>query len=75
MRSAFAYVLLNFRKHLRAVPGVDPRSSGSWFDGWNGAIDAPRLPGPLARPKTWLASGGWRRGGGPIDVREKPRRS
>jgi hypothetical protein len=29
------YVLLNFRKHLRAPPGIDPRSSGPHFSGWH----------------------------------------
>ena len=28
VRNALVYVLLNFRKHLRAMPGIDPRSSG-----------------------------------------------
>ena len=28
-RRGLVYVLLNFRKHLRAAPGVDPRSSGA----------------------------------------------
>jgi hypothetical protein len=41
VRAGLAYVLLNFRKHLRAAPGLDPRSSGIWFDGWRAtpAID------------------------------------
>jgi len=26
---------MNFRKHLRAAPGIDPCSSGRWFDGWS----------------------------------------
>src|SRR5262245_60515844 len=34
VRHALVYVLLNFRKHLRASAGIDPRSSGPWFDGW-----------------------------------------
>ena len=34
VRRALAYVLLNFRKHLRAAPGIDPCSSGIWFEGW-----------------------------------------
>ena len=29
VRHAIAYVLLNFRKHLRAPAGIDPRSSGA----------------------------------------------
>jgi putative transposase len=72
VRSAFVYVLLNFRKHLRAAPAVDPRSSGAWFAGWTRAppavIDAP----PVVAPRTWLAVRGWRRAGGAIDWRESP---
>jgi hypothetical protein len=75
VRHALAYVLLNFRKHLRGAPGVDPRSSGQWFDGWSHMATAPVLPGAIAPPRTWLASAGWRRSGGAIDVHETPRRS
>jgi len=75
VRHALVYVLLNFRKHLRALPGVDPRSSGVWFDGW---AQPPRRPtgqplvAPVATPRTWLGAVGWRRAGGPIDWRESP---
>lgn len=72
VRNALAYVLLNFRKHLGAVPSVDPRSSGIWFDGWSGASPPSAGPSPLSRSRTWLASEGWLRGGGLIDVRELP---
>jgi hypothetical protein len=41
MRASMVYVLLNFRKHLRAPAGVDPRSSGPHFSGW---YRAPRRP-------------------------------
>jgi REP element-mobilizing transposase RayT len=75
VRHALAYVLLNFRKHLRAAPSIDPRSSGRWFDGWRDPPATATLPGTLSRPRTWLASVGWQRGGGPIDVREVPGRS
>src|SRR5215813_8074595 len=34
MRTSLVYVLLNFRKHLNAPAGLDPRSSGSDFSGW-----------------------------------------
>jgi hypothetical protein len=44
MRLALVYVLLNFRKHLCAAPGVDPRSSGRWFDGWSSEEEPPLLP-------------------------------
>jgi hypothetical protein len=72
MRLALVYVLLNFRKHLRAAPGVDPRSSGPWFDGWAHELTQPAALSPVRRPRTWLASVGWRRAGGPIACRETP---
>src|SRR6185369_5047940 len=36
VRNALVYVLANFRKHSRGprAAGVDPFSSGAWFDGW-----------------------------------------
>jgi REP element-mobilizing transposase RayT len=71
VRRAIAYVLLNFRKHLRAPVGVDPRSSGPWFDGWARKITDGRTPSPTSRPRTWLAAVGWRRAG-LIDVHEAP---
>jgi len=63
VRNAITYVLLNFRKHLRAPAGVDPRSSGPWFDGWARPPPTPRDPRPTSAPRPWLASVGWRRGG------------
>ena len=72
MRTALVYVLLNFRKHLRAAPGVDPRSSGLWFDGWVHELTQAAAPSPVRQPRTWLASVGWRRAGGPIACRETP---
>jgi hypothetical protein len=63
VRHAIAYVLLNFRKHLNAGPGVDPRSSGMWFDGWKASFPSPSSPPLVRAPRTWLASIGWRRGG------------
>jgi REP element-mobilizing transposase RayT len=38
VRTALVYVLANFRKHSRRRlgPGIDPFSSGAWFDGWQG---------------------------------------
>jgi hypothetical protein len=37
VRAALVYVLANFRKHSRRRlgPGIDPFSSGAWFDGWD----------------------------------------
>jgi len=72
VRAAFVYVLLNFRKHLGAAPGIDPRSSGPWFDGWSCPAKPPPGPPPVAPARTWLARVGWRRGGGLIDPAEWP---
>jgi hypothetical protein len=72
VRNGIAYVLLNFRKHLRAPPIVDPRSSGPWFDGWTHALERPALPCPTVPPRSWLGSLGWRRAGGPISTHETP---
>ena len=127
VRTALVYVLANYRKHSRRrlAPGIDPFSSGAWFDGWrrdplleagsaqaNGSVGATNAgqPGPgaergpppadvvnigihdlshtghdalragirqpqhgaaprsipeppVSRPRTWLASVGWRRYG------------
>jgi hypothetical protein len=74
VRNAFIYVLQNVRKHLRAVRGLDPRSSAAWFDGWKDAPPWPAAvrPSPVARPKTWLARVGWLRHGR-IAIAEAPR--
>jgi hypothetical protein len=72
VRAALVYVLLNFRKHLRAGPGVDPCSSGAWFEGWAHGPKRPGGPSPVAVSRMWLASVGWRRGGGLIDCEEAP---
>ena len=72
MRRGLVYVLLNFRKHLRAPPCIDPRSSGARFDGWVRPPPPATQPCPVATPRTWLGSVGWRRGGGPVDIREMP---
>jgi REP element-mobilizing transposase RayT len=77
VRNALLYVLANFRKHARRPPraGIDPYSSGAWFDGWRGwqpMSDAPppfALRGPpvaetgVSAPTSWLARTGWRRHG------------
>jgi hypothetical protein len=74
VRNGLVYVLLNFRKHLRAPPAIDPRSSGRWFDGWAHSPPSCTQPCPVASPRTWLGSIGWRRAGGPIAVHERPAR-
>jgi putative transposase len=72
MRTSMVYVLLNFRKHLRAPACIDPRSSGPHFSGWQRAPAAPGVPPATAFPCTWMASIGWRRAGGPLRVEEHP---
>ena len=59
VRNALAYVLHNAKHHgLRAL-GIDPYSSGRWFDGWNRVRALPpRRPGATA--KSWLLRVGWR---------------
>jgi REP element-mobilizing transposase RayT len=71
VRNALAYVLLNARRHgaqagrvLSRAIGVDPASSGRWFEGWNGVF-APKCTDvpSVADPQTWLLAIGWRRWG------------
>jgi len=78
VRTALVYVIANFRKHSRGAvgPGIDPYSSGRWFDGWQlrpggKAADITPESVPVSRPRTWLARVGWRRGG-PIRLDEAP---
>jgi len=76
VRNALAYVLLNARRHaaeagrtLSRAVGIDPASSGRWFDGWrNGVARAPSPP--VAAPRSWLLAMGWRRRGllGPDEI-------
>jgi hypothetical protein len=72
VRRGLVYVLLNFRKHLRAPAGIDPRSSGPWFTGWRAPPRVLAQPSPVAPPTTWLASVGWRRAGGALHLAESP---
>ena len=72
MRISMVYVLLNFRKHLRAPACVDPRSSGPHFSGWQRPPAATDSPPATAPPATWMASVGWRRAGGPLRLEEHP---
>ena len=82
MRNTLRYVLLNAHKDARragAAPpsGVDPYSSGPWFDGWRGAPRgarpsvAARAAPPVTAPRSWLLGAGWRRGG-LLDWRDVP---
>jgi putative transposase len=72
MRASMVYVLLNFRKHLRAPACIDPRSSGPHFPGWQHAPVAIDDAPATALPETWMARIGWRRAGGPLRVEEHP---
>ena len=71
VRHAIAYVLLNFRKHLRAPAGIDPCSSGPWFSGWARCPHPAAAPAPTSAARTWLAATGWRRLG-LIHTHEQP---
>jgi hypothetical protein len=72
MRTSMVYVLLNFRKHLRAPACIDPRSSGPDFAGWEHTRAATDASPATARPCTWMARVGWHRAGGPLRVEEHP---
>jgi putative transposase len=72
MRTSMVYVLLNFRKHLRAPACIDPRSSGPHFSGWLRPLAVAAVEPPTALPTTWMARAGWRRAGGPLRVEEHP---
>jgi hypothetical protein len=76
MRTSMVYVLLNFRKHLRAPACIDPRSSGPHFSGWRrgpAIADASTASSSATAPSaTWMARVGWRRAGGPLRVDEHP---
>ena len=72
VRNTIRYVLLNARKHGASGPGIDPYSSGRWFDGWRqrvrNGVEACR---PVALAQTWLLAIGWRRHG-PISCFDMP---
>jgi hypothetical protein len=72
MRASMVYVLLNFRKHLRAPACIDPRSSGPHFSGWQRAPGVTGVAPATASPSTWMARIGWLRAGGPLRVEEQP---
>ena len=88
VRNALVYVLANFRKHARRkrAVGIDPFSSGAWFDGWREWRPSSGVAPPFAEarrfhaveleplsnaPRSWLARIGWRRRG-LIGLREGP---
>ncbi len=73
VRRAIAYVLLNARRHAAALGrklrgGVDPASSGAYFDGWKPGPQqttwaGAERPPPVAAARSWLLRVGWRRHG------------
>jgi hypothetical protein len=67
-------VLHNARRHGIPVRGVDPYSSGAWFDGWRET--GPPRRGSAApvgvEARTWLLDVGWRRHG-LLGIDETPR--
>jgi len=79
MRNTYCYVLQNARHHGIDVGhvrhGIDPFSSGWWFDGWSRDDWRTGLSPPLracvAPARSWLATTGWRRYGA-IGVTESP---
>jgi hypothetical protein len=62
VRAALSYLLHNARRHGLRLLGVDPYSSGPWFDGWRQGL-VLATDGPAARARTWLLREGWRRHG------------
>jgi len=75
VRAALVYVLQNARHHGIRLLGIDPFSSGAWFDGWRAKLAlAADLPPILAPPRTWLLVEGWLRHGR-IGLEEFPARS
>jgi putative transposase len=61
VRAALVYVLHNARHHGLRLFGVDPFSSGPWFEGWKtrlaGILELPAKA--TAAAKTWLLCEGW----------------
>jgi hypothetical protein len=62
-RNALAYVLRNAIHHRILFAGVDPCSSGSWFDGWREPVARTNAlaASPLPAPRMRLLERGWRR--------------
>jgi len=72
VRAALVYVLNNARRHGVRLLGIDPYSSGWWFDGWKEDLRSVLLP-PSSSARSWLLREGWRRWGR-IGLRESPSR-
>jgi REP-associated tyrosine transposase len=68
-RHALCYVLQNARRHHERIDpkwgGVDPFSSGWWFDGWRSGAwrtgQSPPEERTVAQPATWLLRVGWKK--------------
>jgi hypothetical protein len=71
VRNGLVYVLLNGRKHGVSGPGIDPCSSGAWFNGWRDGLEAPQVSTLMPLPRSWLLGAGWRRAG-LIGINEAP---
>jgi REP element-mobilizing transposase RayT len=85
-RHAIRYVLGNWRRHgedregLPSTWRVDPFSTAILFPEWQELQDQPWMwpmretydPLVVFRPRTWLLSEGWKRGGGAISARDVP---
>jgi hypothetical protein len=78
-RAALCYVMPNARRHgeriARRWHGMDPFSSGWWFDGWRDdgwqrGLSPPKEP-PVAPAGSWLLTVAWRRHG-LLDLDEVP---
>jgi len=63
VRNAISYVLLNEHKHNPSSRGIDPCSSGPWFDGWKDHRPRAHLAPPTVAARTWLLRIGWRKWG------------
>jgi REP element-mobilizing transposase RayT len=70
VRAALVYVLQNARHHGFRFQGIDPCSSGPWFDGWKERLAIALTP-PAATARSWLLREGWRRHG-LIGIDENP---
>ena len=62
VRAALVYVLQNARHHGLRTLGIDPYSSGWWFDGWREKLGRALAP-PASAARSWLLREGWRRWG------------
>jgi putative transposase len=73
MRHLLVYVLFNIKKHSAGgAPRIDPCSSAPWFGGFRESVGRHPGPCPVRPARTWLASEGWLKAGGPISLQEGP---